>query len=149
MLAKFWGLNRNGLYLSLEKEKEHFCVVFTYSSKQSRESRKFHVAVLQRQLRNVQKSLMHVQSCCFANMNLLPFNCLCCRRRSCCRCLNPLLLWSRNFATMVMWCHTSPLYWISICHVKIDSFLNFQHLNIQYGANWIYLVRYCTAFLFC
>ena len=26
-------------------------------------------------------------------------------------CKNSLLLWSRNFATMVTWCHTSPLYW--------------------------------------
>ena len=33
--------------------------------KQAREIRKFHVTVLQRRLRNVQKSEMHVQSCCF------------------------------------------------------------------------------------
>ena len=31
------------------------------------EIRKFHVAVVQPRLRNVQKSVMHVQSCCFAN----------------------------------------------------------------------------------
>ena len=30
-----------------------------------REIRKFHATVLQRRLRNVQKSEMHVQSCCF------------------------------------------------------------------------------------
>ena len=36
-----------------EKEKETFCVVFTYSVKRAREIRKFHVAVVQR--RNVQK----------------------------------------------------------------------------------------------
>ena len=55
------------------------------------------------------KSVMHVQSCCFANINLLLFNCSRCRRRR--RCLNSLLLRSRNFATMVTWRHTSPLYW--------------------------------------
>ena len=31
------------------------------------EIRKFHVAVVQPRLRNVQKSVMHAQSCCFAN----------------------------------------------------------------------------------
>ena len=59
MLAKFSGFN--------PKEKETFCVVFTYSVKQAREIRKFHVAVVHLRLRNVQKSVMHVQSCCFAN----------------------------------------------------------------------------------
>ena len=58
-----------GPYLSLEKE--NVCVMFTYSIKQVHEIKKFHVAVLQQQLRNVQKSMMHVQSCCFVNINLL------------------------------------------------------------------------------
>ena len=44
----FWGWKRKDLYLSLEKEKENFCVVFTYSIKQAREIRKLHVTVLQR-----------------------------------------------------------------------------------------------------
>ena len=65
MLAKFSGLNPKGPYLSLEKEKETFCVVLTYSIKRAREIRKFHVAVVQQRLRNVQKSVMHVQSCFF------------------------------------------------------------------------------------
>ena len=38
----------------------------TYSIKRAREIRKFHMAVVQLRLRNVQKSVMHVQSCCFA-----------------------------------------------------------------------------------
>ena len=45
--------------------------MFTSSIK--RESRKFHVLVVQRQERNVQKMVMHVQSCCFADLNLLLF----------------------------------------------------------------------------
>ena len=73
MLAKFSGLNPKGPYLSLEKERETFCVVFTYSVKQVHEIRKFHLPVVQRWLKNVQKSVMHVQSCCFANINLLLF----------------------------------------------------------------------------
>ena len=43
MLAKFSGKNLKGPYLSLEKEKDTFCVVLTYSIKQASESRKFHV----------------------------------------------------------------------------------------------------------
>ena len=49
------------------------------------------------------KSVMHVQSCCFTNINLLLFCCPCCRHH------RPLLVWSRNVATMIMWRHTSPL----------------------------------------
>ena len=41
------------------------------------------------------------QSCSFANLNLLLFCC----------CKESLLLWSRNFATIVTWRHTSPLCW--------------------------------------
>ena len=55
MLAKFSGFNTKGPHLSLEKEKVTFCVVFTYSAKRAREIRKFHVAVAQRRLRNVEK----------------------------------------------------------------------------------------------
>ena len=48
-----------------------------------------HVVVMQRQLRNVQKSIIHVQSCCFANLNpLLSCRTLCCR---CHHCLSTLL----------------------------------------------------------
>ena len=70
MLAKFSGLNPKGPYLSLAKEKENFCVVLTYSINRAREIRKFHVAVVQQRLRNVQKRVMHVQSCFFVFANL-------------------------------------------------------------------------------
>ena len=86
MLAKFSGLNRKGPYLSLEKE--NFCVVLTYSIKRASELRKFHVAVIQQRLRNGQKSVIHVQSCSFASLNLLLFCCfkklLPCSKRSDC-----------------------------------------------------------------
>ena len=76
MLAKFllfffWGgggLNLKGPFLSLKKEKENFCVVFTYSIKQAREISNFHVAVVQRRQRHVEKSMIHVQSYCFSNI---------------------------------------------------------------------------------
>ena len=65
MLAIFPGLNPKGNYLSLEKEKRNFCVVFTYSLRRAREVRKFHVAVVQLRLRKAQKGVMQVQSCFF------------------------------------------------------------------------------------
>ena len=46
---------------------------FEFPSSTKREIRHFHVVVVRRRQRNVQKSLMHVQSCCFANLNLLFF----------------------------------------------------------------------------
>ena len=66
MLAKFLGLNSKRPYLCLEKEK-NFRVVLTFFVKRVRKSRKFHVAAVQRRLRNVQKRVMHVQSCCFGD----------------------------------------------------------------------------------
>ena len=70
MFAEFSELNPKGPYLSLAKEKENFCVVLTYSINRVREIRKFHVAVVQQRLRNVQKRVMHVQSCFFFFANL-------------------------------------------------------------------------------
>ena len=81
----FVGLNPKEPYLSLEKEKENFCVVLTYFVKRVREIWKFHVAVVQQRLRNVQKSVVHVHSCCFADINLLLFFRSLCRRL--CRCV--------------------------------------------------------------
>ena len=61
------------------------------SAKKKREIRHFHVLVVQRQQRNVQKSVMHVQSCWFGNLLLLFCRSRCrwrrCRRR---RCLSSL-----------------------------------------------------------
>ena len=49
------------------KRKRSRGLVFTFSTK--RKSRYFHVVLLQGRQRNVQKSVMHVQSCCFGNLN--------------------------------------------------------------------------------
>ena len=77
----FLGINLKGPYLSLEKEKDNFCVVLAYFVKRVREIGKFHVAVVHRRLRNVQNSVTHVLSCCFADINLLLFSSSLCRRR--------------------------------------------------------------------
>ena len=55
----------------LRKELQNHLLVYTSSI--NREIRQFHVVVVQRRPRNVQKSVMHVQSCYFANQNLLLF----------------------------------------------------------------------------
>ena len=60
-----------GLYQSSEKEKGGRCLVFTFATKS--EIRQFHVVVVQQHSRNVQKRVMHMQSCCFANLSLLFF----------------------------------------------------------------------------
>ena len=83
----FLALNSKRLYQSSGKEKESHCLVFTSSTK--REIRYFYVAVVRWRQRNVQKSVMHVQSCCFAYLNLLLFCRSRWRRR--CRCLSSLL----------------------------------------------------------
>ena len=67
----FLTLNSNGLCQNSGKEKESRCLVCTSSKK--REIRYFHVVVVQWRQRNVQKSVMHVQSCCVANLNQLIF----------------------------------------------------------------------------
>ena len=66
MLANFLELNCKGPYQSSGKEKESSCRVFLSSTK--RVIRHFHVVVVQQRQRYVQKRVMHVQSCCFANL---------------------------------------------------------------------------------
>ena len=86
----FLELNSKGLCWSLGKLKEIRCLAFTSSIK--REIGPFHNVVVQWQQWNVQNSVMHVQSCCFAYLNLLLF----CHFRCRCRrhCLSSLLaLW--------------------------------------------------------
>ena len=52
------------LYSSSEGQTKFCCRLFTSSIK--REIRHFQVVVVQRQQRNVQKSVLYVKSCCFA-----------------------------------------------------------------------------------
>ena len=68
-----------GLHSCLERESKIRPSLFTSSIK--REIRHFHVVVVQWRQINVQKGVMRVQSCCFANLNLLLFWRSRCRRR--------------------------------------------------------------------
>ena len=111
MLAKFSGVESKRTVLKkFRKRRRKFpSNVFTCSTKHGREIRKFHVAVVQWRLRNVQKSMMQMQSYCFAKKSycILTVLVAACPLR---HCLNSLLLWSRNFATKVTWRHTSLCY---------------------------------------
>ena len=75
-------------FIKVQEKKRKCCLLFPFSVK--REIRQFHVVVVQRRPGNVQKSVMYVQSCCFARLNLLFFFfCIsCCRRRR--RCIREL-----------------------------------------------------------
>ena len=75
----FWSWIPEKPYPSSEWERKFQSSLFTSSIK--REIRHFLVVVLQWRQRNVQKSVMHVQSCCFANPSLLFFETFRCRRR--------------------------------------------------------------------
>ena len=93
---EFLGLNSKRLYQSSGKEKESRCLVFTFSTK--REIRHFHVVVVQWGQRNGQKRVMHEQSCCFANLNVLFFCRSRWRRRR--RCLSSLFAQCRVNVTL-------------------------------------------------
>ena len=60
------------------------------------------------------KKVVVLQSCYFANLPIAFCRSRCGRRR---HCLSSPLLWSRNFATIVAWRHTSPLH----CNDKRES----------------------------
>ena len=62
----FLDLNFKKLYQSSGKEKQRRCLVFTSSKK--REIWPFYIVVVQWLQRNVPKSVMHVQSCCFSKL---------------------------------------------------------------------------------
>ena len=55
------------------KRKVLCCVHLLHKALLMCKIRTIHVAVVQRRLRNVPKIVMHVQSCCFAYINLLLF----------------------------------------------------------------------------
>ena len=63
------NLNSKGPYPSSEREITFRRCLFTFSVK--RESRHFHVVVGKKRQRNMQKSVLHVQSYCFVNQTIV------------------------------------------------------------------------------
>ena len=94
----FLELNYKRLYQSSGKGKESR-ILFTSSTKC--EITHLYVVVVHRRQRNVQKSVMHVQNCYFANLCLLGFSRSRCRRRR--RCLSSLICRLRGaLITLIM-----------------------------------------------
>ena len=91
----FLELNSKRLYQSSGKEKESCCLVFTSSTK--REIWHFHVVVVQRRQRNVQKKHDSWVKLLFNQSEPIAFSRSCCRRRR--RCLSSLLLIFTTTAT--------------------------------------------------
>ena len=73
MLACFSAVDFSKTVSKFRKRKESRRLVFTSSPKGV--IRHFHVVVVHWEQRNIQKSVMHVRSCCFANLNVLLFCC--------------------------------------------------------------------------
>ena len=72
-----WILSKN-IQVEIQKRKINCRCMFTLSIKL--ENSQLYVKVVQWQKRNAEKSVMHMQSCCLANLNLLVFWCSRCRR---------------------------------------------------------------------
>ena len=149
MLAEmFLKLNFKGLYQSSGKEKESCCLVFPSSTK--REFKHFHVAVVQQRQRNVPESVMHVQSCCFANQ---PYS-LFCRSRGrrvmqsdckemykksvvhvqSCQCvvnLRPLL-----FLPFSLWLLKLPYNWSCVSSVILVHIFFYWHWRFSLDCNF-------------
>ena len=111
MLGNFSGVNSKGLYLSSEKENENCCLAVTSSIK--RETEEVSRCSRATTANNCTKSVMHVQNCYFANLNLLLFCRSRFRRRP--RCLSSLL-WDVNEPLGTQQMSGSGQPWVSIAN---------------------------------
>ena len=91
------------------------------------------------------RTVMHVQSFSFTNINLSLF---CCSHRCClCPCLTSLLLWSRIFATVAMWAHSSLLS-ITLLQTTSCCAIIISGLNLIRWRNCTYRLL-INVFLLC
>ena len=113
------------------KEKGSCYLVIASSTK--REIKHFHVVVVQWRLKNVLKSVMHVQSCCFVNLNLLLCSCSCsrCLRRRCClsslmtnKCtkMRDALAKSLSLFATTIFSATQATAWQQCCDIVSNSY---------------------------
>ena len=135
MLTIFLELNSKGLYQRSRKEKRKLLSCFPVLDKTWNKitCRHFHVIVVQRCLRNVQKSLMHVESCCFADINLLLFCHSCCLHVSS-LILKKKLLTNLKLSQQCQHCiynhnkQRAPEVWTVSKHISLESqWWNWKH----------------------
>ena len=97
MLGNSSGVDSKELYLSSEKERENCCLASTFSIiklETEEVSRRSRATIDGR--KKVLKSVIHMQACCFAYLNLLLFRRSLCRRHHRHRCLSFLLAMVAN-----------------------------------------------------
>ena len=75
--------------IEVQEKKKKIAVFYSCPPQNVKLIRTFHVVIVQRWQRNVQKRVLHVHCCCFANLNLLLFCRSRSRRRR--RCLSSLI----------------------------------------------------------
>ena len=91
LLANFSGVEFLRSVFKLTKSyRKPFSCVHVSIKRETTETRKFHVVVVRRRQRNVQKSVMHVHSCCFSKSRPIAFCRCCCSALSSSSLLNPL-----------------------------------------------------------
>ena len=120
--------------------------MFTSSTK--RGIRHFHVVVVEWRHRNVQKSVMHVQSCCFTNLNPLLFSRPRCRRRR--RCLSSLTQEHNCFYFIVyptLFCFVCTKDWgFLLNQVANNTAINWrQTKNKKFCLRAVFKVRQCES----
>ena len=86
-----------------------------FLSATKREIRQFHIMVVQGWQRNVEKRMMYMQNCCFANINL---QCIALCRSCCCGCHHCFRFLITNSERYVFICRTSKniaMHWKGEC----------------------------------
>ena len=116
----FLELNFKGLYQSSEKEKESRWLVFMSSTKH--EIRQFHVVVVQRRQRNVQKKHDACSKMMFCQSKPTAFCRSCCCHR--CHCLNSLTTLSVHFFLI-------DVYFLITRNIKILKCTKIMLLNLN------------------
>ena len=117
MLAKFSGFNPKGLHMSFKKEKETFCVCVHLLRKAGTLNQEVSYCSCATTVKKCTKeSVMHVQRCCFADLNLSIFFLLI-------LLLSPSSLLNLGPAVVIQkfgyhgnfcWRHNTPLYFLCI-----------------------------------
>ena len=118
--------------------------MFTSSTK--REIRHFHVVVVEWRHRNVQKSVIHVQSCCFTNLNPLLFSRPRCRR--CRRCLSSLTQEHNCFYFIgypILFCFVCTKDWGFLLNQVANNTSFGQTKNKKFCLRAVFKVRQCES----
>ena len=130
---QFFGMNSRRVYRSWGKEKESLlsCVHVLHKTWN-------HVVFVQWRQRNVQKDVMHLQSCCFANLNLLLF----CPSRWLCRrrCLS-FLLFGGHWSKWLHWFSYAQMTNVKASFIELSIYIyltgSLKKNQAKFAASWV------------